>query len=90
MELIKEEKLCRINIEQKKDLNKTEHKDYNLLNTKFRFYKKQGFFESTTDTFGIRQFLKPTDRGMLLVGQGLVGTTDSSNSLISFSGTKGY
>ena len=82
MELIKEEKLCRINIEQKKDLNKTEHKDYNLINTKFRTYKKERFIESKNDDSCRRQFLGLTDKGMVFVGEGLVVSANSSNSSI--------
>ena len=72
LELMKQAKLCRINIEQKKDLNKTEHKDYNLINTKFRTYKREGFIESKTDDSGRRQFLSLTDKGMVFVSEGLV------------------
>ncbi len=65
------------------ELTKTEHKDYNLINTKFITYKKEGFIEATTDASGRRQYLKLTDRGMVLVGQRLVVSPDSSNSSIS-------
>ena len=54
----------------------------NQINTKFRLYKREGFIESTTDASGRRQFLKLTDRGMVLAGQHLVVSPDSSNSSI--------
>ena len=76
--LMKEAKLCRKDIEQKKDLNKTEHKEYNLINTKFRLYKREGFIEATTDASGRRQFLSLTDKGMVFVGEGLVVSANSS------------
>ena len=75
---MKQAKLCRINIEQKKDLNKKEQKDCNLINTKFRTYKREGFIESKTDDSGRRQFLSLTAKGMVSVGEGLVVSANSS------------
>ena len=72
MELMKQAKLCRINIEQKKDLNKKEQKDCNLINTKFRTYKREGIIESKTDDSGRSQFLSLIDKGTFFVDEGLI------------------
>ncbi len=82
IELMQESKLCRKIACQKKDLNKTEAKDYNTINVKIRDLSREGFINSKTDATGRRKFLSLTPRGKVLIADGIVVSANSSNSSI--------
>ena len=80
IELMQESKLCSKAASQKKDLNKIETKDYNIINLKILDLSREGFISSKTDSTGRRKFLSLTPRGKVLIADGIVVLLEDSEA----------